>query len=169
MMIDHLGVSHSKAGILILFAIIGYIVATLIFGYLADFVKKIYLVFSGCLGIFSMSLPFIYSFEHASQAMVFLTCSLIGIFVGMMQGTLSPYVSSSFPTHIRATSVSCCYNFSSAIFGGSAPVISMWLVRTYGSPIYVAFFLMAVCSVSMLSMLYMIFISRNRNNAARAE
>lgn len=144
------------------------VAATLIFGYLADFIKKIYLVFGGCLGIFSMSLPFIYSFGHENQSVVFLMCSLIGAFVGMMQGTLSPYVSSSFPPHIRATSVSCCYNFSSAIFGGSAPVISMWLARSYGSPIYVAYFLMTVCSISMLSMLYLIFISRNRDNAVKA-
>jgi MHS family proline/betaine transporter-like MFS transporter len=166
MMIDNLGVTRGTAGVYMLYTILGYTFATLIFGFLANYMKKIYLLFFGCLGIFSLALPFINSFAQSSQNITLLMCILIGSFVGITQGILSPYVSSSFPSNIRATSVSCCYNFSSALFGGLAPVLSMWLVREYGSADYVGYFLMTMCSISMLSMLYMIFVLKNYDDAA---
>jgi uncharacterized membrane protein len=52
--------------------------------------------------------------------------------------------------------VAFCWNFTSVAFGGISPMIAMWLNDKFGGIEAVAFYLMSVCFVSIISLLYMI-------------
>ena len=79
---------------------------------------------------------------------------LLGILIGMTEGTLNPLVAESFPANIRVTSVAFCWNFTSVAFGGIAPIISMWLIENSGGIDTVAYYLMTVCTITIIITLY---------------
>ncbi len=150
MMMNFLGYDTYTAGKYNLLTVVSYTLATIIFGYLSDKIEKRYIIIFGTLGIFVVSYPFILSLKSDNSYILFFS-TLMGILIGMTEGTLNPLVAESFPTNIRATSVAFCWNFTSVAFGGVAPIISMWLIDKFSMVDVVAYYLMSACSITILS------------------
>jgi MHS family proline/betaine transporter-like MFS transporter len=154
MMMDFLHYDSHTAGKFNLFTVMSYTVATVIFGYLSDKINKRYIILMGAFGLLIAAYPFIYALKEGGPAFILLMCLLLGVLIGMTEGTLNPLVAESFPTNIRATSVAFCWNFTSVAFGGVAPIASMWLIENAGGVDSVAYYLMAVCSVTIIGVIY---------------
>ena len=164
MMIKFLNYSSHDAGKFNLFTVISYTISTVIFGYLTDKINKRYIILFGTIGIFLSAYPFI-AFLKAGDATLILWFSiLMGALIGMTEGTLNPLVAESFPTNIRATSVAFSWNFTAIAFGGIAPIIAMWMIEHLGGINAVAYYLMAVCSVTITVVLYLL-LKKKKNPA----
>lgn len=157
MMIDFLHFDPKVASLFNLLTVISYTLATLIFGYLSDKIDKRYIILTGVILMFISAYPFIMSLNSGNAPLIFILSLLFGTLIGMTEGTLNPLVASSFPTSIRATSVAFCWNFTSVAFGGVSPMVAIWLNEKYGGIEAVAFFLMTVCLISILSLLPKIY------------
>ncbi len=155
MMINHLGFENLTASKFNLLIVSSYTLSTLFAGYLSDIFNKKIMILIGIVGIFISSVPFVFALQNGDHKLIFIVSVLLGIFIGISEGVLNPLVAESFPVKIRTTAVSFCWNFSSVIFGGSAPLIVMSLIRFTGNIYYVSIYLMAACFVSFIS------ISRN--------
>jgi MHS family proline/betaine transporter-like MFS transporter len=107
--------------------------------------------------MFISAYPFILSLQSGDATFILIMSLLFGALIGMTEGTLNPLVASAFPINIRATSVAFCWNFTAVAFGGMAPMIAMWLNEKYGGIIVIAYYLMAVCVISLLSLSYIIW------------
>lgn len=154
MMIKFLGYSSQLAGKYNLLTVVSYTLSTILFGYLSDKVNKKYIILFGSAGILILAYPFICSLQAASSSCAILILSLLmGMLIGMTEGTLNPLTAESFPTNIRASSIAFCWNFSSVTFGSVAPIVSMWLIEKPGSVFAVAYYLMTVCIVTVITML----------------
>ena len=162
MMIKFLNYSNYTAGKFNLFTVMSYTIATVIFGYLSDKINKRYIVILGALGIFLAAYPFIFSLKIGVPPLILFFSVLMGVLIGMTEGTLNPIVAESFPTNIRATSVAFCWNFTAITFGGVAPIVSMWLIEHYGGVDVVAYYLMFVCVVTILVTCNYLVLSRRR-------
>lgn len=71
----------------------------------------------------------------------------VGLLFGFMVGPAPAMLTEIFPVGMRSTGASLSYNFAVMLFGGGAPFINGWLVRTTGdklAPIYFIFFAAAV-------------------------
>ena len=154
MMMDFLNYSGHEAGKFILFTVMSYTVATVIFGYFSDKIDKRIIILLGTIGIFCSAMPFINALKGGEASSILFMCLMLGTLIGMTEGTLNPLVAGSFPTNIRATSVAFCWNFTAVAFGGLAPIISMWLIENAGGVESVAYYLMSVCMVSMVAVLW---------------
>ena len=154
MMINYLNYDNHTAGKFNLFTVISYTVATLFFGYLSDKINKRYIIIFGTVGILLTAYPFILSLKIGASSFILVMSILLGILIGMTEGTLNPLVAESFPTNIRVTSVAFCWNFTSVAFGGIAPIISMWLIEHSGEIDTVAYYLMTVCTITIIITLY---------------
>jgi len=154
MMINYLNYDNHTAGKFNLFTVISYTVATLFFGYLSDKINKRYIIIFGAAGILLTAYPFILSLKIGASSFILVMSILLGILIGMTEGTLNPLVAESFPTNIRVTSVAFCWNFTSVAFGGIAPIISMWLIENSGGIDTVAYYLMTVCTITIIITLY---------------
>jgi MHS family proline/betaine transporter-like MFS transporter len=154
MMINYLNYDNHTAGKFNLFTVISYTVATLFFGYLSDKINKRYIIIFGTAGILLTAYPFILSLKIGASSFILVMSILLGILIGMTEGTLNPLVAESFPTNIRVTSVAFCWNFTSVAFGGIAPIISMWLIENSGGIDTVAYYLMTVCTITIIITLY---------------
>jgi MHS family proline/betaine transporter-like MFS transporter len=152
MMINYLNYDNRIAGKFNLFTVISYTVATLFFGYLSDKINKRYIIIFGTAGILLTAYPFILSLKIGASSFILVMSILLGILIGMTEGTLNPLVAESFPTNIRVTSVAFCWNFTSVAFGGIAPIISMWLIENSGGIDTVAYYLMTVCTITIITL-----------------
>jgi MFS transporter, MHS family, proline/betaine transporter len=152
LMIKFLNYDNRTAGMFNLFTVMSYTVATVIFGYLSDKINKRYIILLGAFGILLSAYPFIAALKAGTSPLVILMfCLLMGQLIGMTEGTLNPLTAESFPTNIRATSVAFCWNFTSVVFGGVAPIASMWLIEHFGGVEIVAYYLMAACIVTIIT------------------
>jgi MHS family proline/betaine transporter-like MFS transporter len=81
-----------------------------------------------------LSVPF---FLYISSARTFTSVALVslvaGSLYGLMNGAAPSMLSALFPTNVRYTALSVGYNSGVMIFGGFAPFISTWLVKSTGA------------------------------------
>ncbi|MFN7662561.1 MAG: MFS transporter [Alphaproteobacteria bacterium] len=149
MMIKFLNYSNQVAGKFNLLTVVSYTLATVIFGYLSDKVNKRYIILTGAMGLFLASRPFIHVMEMGLTVGILGMSLLMGMLIGMTEGTLNPLVAESFPANVRATSVAFCWNFTSVAFGALAPILSMWLINHGGGVHMVAYYLMTMCALTV--------------------
>lgn len=155
MMMDFLNFSSREAGKYILMTVMSYTLATVFFGYLSDKVDKKIIILLGSIGILCAAIPFVTVLKSGDVSSILIMSLMLGALIGMTEGTLNPLVAGSFPTNIRATSVAFCWNFTAVAFGGLAPIICMWLIENAGTVDVVAYYLMSVCTVSILGVLWL--------------
>ena len=144
MMIKFMNFDEHSAGLYNLLTVMSYTVATVVFGYLTDIVNKRYIILFGAVGLFLCTYPFILCLKEGNPSLILLVSLVMGALIGMTESTLNPIVAESFPTNVRATSVSFCWNSTAIVFGGSAPIIAMWLIEHFNTIDSVAYYLMAV-------------------------
>ena len=85
----------------------------------------------------------------AQQMMMFGTPSnfilgqtLLAVPLGMALGLQGAMVVEIFPLRSRVTSMSFAYSVTLALAGGTAPMVSSWLIRTFNNPMIPAFYIM---------------------------
>ncbi len=87
-------------------------------------------------------------FVYAMTAQV-----IFAIFLGFYIGPIPAVLVELFPTSVRYTGMAISYNICAAIFGGTAPMVSTWLIKTtgYNSVVAVYIILCAIISLFTLS------------------
>ena len=68
--------------------------------------------------------------------------TLLAIPLGMALGLQGAMVVEIFPLRSRVTSMSFAYSITLALAGGTAPMVSSWLIQTYNNPMIPAFYIM---------------------------
>ncbi|MDQ2140445.1 MFS transporter [Alcaligenaceae bacterium A4P071] len=67
---------------------------------------------------------------------------IISLFVAAFFGVFSTVMAEMFPANVRSVGMSMAYNVAVMIFGGFAQFIVTWLIRTTGSPMSPAYYVM---------------------------
>jgi MFS transporter, MHS family, proline/betaine transporter len=98
--------------------------------------------------------------ETRSFAGMLTTQCIAALLLALYSGVLPAILAELFPTRIRYTGLSTAYGLAVTIFGGFAPFISAFLVRTTGSPIAPAFYVMAAGLVTGIAAIFMTDRSR---------
>lgn len=152
MAIKFLNQSSSIANKFTLSPIIGFTIATILFGYLSDKINKKNLIFWGSFGIFLSIYPFILFLRQGISCMTLLFSFLMGALTGMVEGALNSIIAESFPTKLRTVGTSFCWNFTAFLYGGTALIVTTWLIGKCGI-VAVAYYLMTACSITILTVL----------------
>ena len=74
----------------------------------------------------------------------------IAIFISMYSGVGPAAIAEIFPTHNRSTWMTAGYALAVAVFGGSAPYLSIWMIEKLGTPIAPVYYLIAAAAVSFV-------------------
>ena len=80
--------------------------------------------------------------DGPSTQKLLVTQVVICAFVSVFFGLFSTVMAELFPPHVRSVGMSMAYNIAVMIFGGFAQFIVTWLIRTTGSPMAPAFYVM---------------------------
>jgi MFS transporter, MHS family, proline/betaine transporter len=67
---------------------------------------------------------------------------LLAVPLGMALGLQGAMVVEIFPLRTRVTSMSFAYSITLALAGGTAPLVSAWLIERYGAPLAPAYYVM---------------------------
>jgi MHS family proline/betaine transporter-like MFS transporter len=67
---------------------------------------------------------------------------LLAVPIGMALGLQGAMVVEIFPLRTRVTSMSFAYSITLALAGGTAPLVSSWLIETLGHPLAPAYYIM---------------------------
>jgi len=72
---------------------------------------------------------------------------------GAMYGPQAAMIAELFPTRIRYSGASIAYQLTAIFAGSLAPIVALWLYRSYGSALPVALYVAAACAISGVSAL----------------
>lgn len=75
--------------------------------------------------------------------------ALVGLFLGPMPAVLVEL----FPTAVRFTGMALSYNFAATLFGGTTPMVSVWLIDTTGDDLSIAYYIMICNLLSIVALL----------------
>jgi len=67
---------------------------------------------------------------------------LLAVPLGMALGLQGAMVVEIFPLRTRVTSMSFAYSITLALAGGTAPLVSAWLIGSFGVPLAPAYYVM---------------------------
>jgi MHS family proline/betaine transporter-like MFS transporter len=81
--------------------------------------------------------------------------TMMAIPLGMALGMQGAMVVEIFPLRTRVTSMSFAYSITLALAGGTAPLVSTWLIETFGQPLAPAYYVMLYGIIGLMLMLPM--------------
>lgn len=79
---------------------------------------------------------------------------IFGIALGFYMGPVAATLVELFPTNIRFTGLALSYNFSAALFGGTAPVVYLKLINVTGSIMSPIFYIIGFVILTLTTLLY---------------
>lgn len=93
--------------------------------------------------------PIFTLFEGGDVFTVGLAQALFAMLVGLYLGPMPAVLVELFPTSIRLTGMSLSYNIAATVFGGTTPIVSVWLIEHTGDNLSIAYYVM-ICNVCSL-------------------
>lgn len=72
--------------------------------------------------------------------------ALFALILGLYLGPMPAILVELFPTAVRFTGMALAYNFAATLFGGTTPMVSVWLIDKTGNNMAIAYYVM-ICNV----------------------
>jgi MHS family proline/betaine transporter-like MFS transporter len=98
--------------------------------------------------------PVFWLLTNGGVEMVMVSQLIFAILVGFYMGPVPAVLVELFPTRIRFTGVAASYNFSAAIFGGTAPLVATWLIKNSGRYDSVAMYIIFFAVLTLITLKY---------------
>lgn len=122
-------------------------------GAISDFIGRDKMLKYGAFVTIIFTIPSVKFMGSDSFAIKMVSLTSLGIVAGLMSGAAYIFVISLFRPQERFTGVSFSYNLGVALFGGTSPMISRWLVQETGISFAPAFYIIFV-TIMFLSIMY---------------
>jgi metabolite-proton symporter len=147
-----LGFSRRDFLIIQLFSILFFVVGIPSSALLADQFgrRKVLVVISALILVFGFSFSFFMESGSPSMITTFV-CIGMGL-MGLTYGPLGTFLSELFPTEVRYSGASLTFNLAGILGASFAPLIAIWLAKTYGIG-YVGLYLSIAALISVLALL----------------
>jgi MHS family proline/betaine transporter-like MFS transporter len=132
--------------------LIALIVGIPIMGMLSDRYGRRPLLMICCAAFIILPWP-LFTYLASGQvplAVLILIQIAIALLISLYSGAGPAAIAEIFPTRRRSTWMTTGYALAVAIFGGSAPYLSIWMIQKLGSPIAPVWYLIASAVVSLL-------------------
>ncbi|ODN41325.1 MFS transporter [Piscirickettsia litoralis] len=127
--INNYSVQHSET--LTFIGLISFSLSVFIIGAISDYTGRKKLIFTGALIFILFSLSFFKTIvEHRDNLAAWFI--LWGIISGLITGCYPCLLIELFPTNVRYSGVSFCFNIGFAVFGGLSPLIASLLIHLSG-------------------------------------
>jgi len=124
-----------------------------LFARLSDRIGRRWVYAFGGFGLAAWSFalfPLLASGDHRSIILAL----VVGLVLhGAMYGPQAAMIAELFPTRIRYSGASIAYQLTAIFAGSLAPIVALWLYRSYGSALPVALYVATACAISGISAL----------------
>lgn len=145
-----LGISKFDSNLVSLCVLLGIMVVIPFMGALSDRVGRRPIWFAASAGFILLSIPAFYLMQLGSLWLAFAGLAIIGFFTAFVGSVVASTLPAIFFTAVRNTGFSISYNVSTALFGGTAPLIITWLISIFDNDYIPAFYLMAAAAIAII-------------------
>ncbi len=137
------------------FATLIYAITIPVFGLFSDYFGKKLIMTGACMLMISCIYPLFLFILNGSVGAQLFGQSLISIMIGMFVGPLAMLSADFFPTEVRCTGVGMSLNISTAIFGGTTPLVCVWLAAISNNPITPVYYLIGSAVIALAIIVFM--------------
>lgn len=159
------GMAYSESSLITTISLIVYVVFIFGSGHLSDMFGRKKMLIIACVSFIVLTVPAFMLLNTGEFFTVLAVELVLCLALTINDGTLSSYLTETFPTSVRYTGFALSFNMANAIFGGSASFISTWLIATTGSNLAPAWYMVAVSLVALVAMI----MSHEHSNKDLAE
>lgn len=131
-----------------------YIGFVFISGRISDRVGRRKMLLAACIGFIVFTVPAFMLMGTKDFWTILIVEWILCLILTINDGTLSSYLTETFPTEVRFSGFALSFNMANALFGGSASYISFMLIQASGNPIAPAFYMVAIGVVALIAMLF---------------
>lgn len=129
-------------------------------GYLSDKFGRKRIMALGAIGMFVFVVPY-YALLGTHNFTIALLAQLAFLApLALYNSVAVTVIIEMIPTHVRFSTTNIGYNLGAAIFGGSTPLIASWLVHLTHDQYAPAYYLMAVCVLTMGVLFFVVETSK---------
>ena len=127
--------------------------ATPFFAWLSDRVGRKPIMMTGAIGMIVLAYPLIWMMHHHNDAMILTGQIGLALVLATYIGPVPATLTEMFSSKIRVTAVSVGYNITFAIFGGTTPMVAVWLIEKQHSDLAFAWYIIAAAIISLVIVL----------------
>lgn len=124
-------------------------------GALSDRIGRKPLFLSATICFLVLPIPAFLLIAQGTMLTTLLGLMLLGLGHVQLVGPLAATLPAMFPTKVRYGAFAIGYNVSTALFGGTAPLVNDYFVGTTGNDFFPAYYLMAAAAVAIIPVLLM--------------
>ncbi len=134
-------------------ALAAYIMFVFLMGYLSDRHGRKTMLVSASVLFIVLAVPLFQILGHGHFWAIVLVQIAFGALLAMNDGTLPSFLAEIFPTPVRYSGFALSFNTGNALMGGTAPLVSTWLISLTGNKLAPAWYLMAIALLALVAML----------------
>src|SRR5208283_1021618 len=142
-------VSSSAALTLNSIAIFCMLILTPLAGALSDRIGRKPVLIIGAAGLALSAWPLFWFMNTPHLPAILAGQCVFALFMSCY-GASPAFLVEAFPKHVRCSGLSIGYNLAQSIFGGTVPMVAVFLIKITGNPLAPSFYLGAACAVSLL-------------------
>lgn len=150
---DTVGLASAQSSTITTICLVLYVALVFGMGHISDKFGRKKVLIGACAAFILLTVPAFLVLNTAQFWPVLIVELAMCATLTANDGTLSSYLTETFPTSVRFTGFAFSFNLANAIFGGTAPFIATWLIYTTGSSIAPAWYMVAVAAVALVAMI----------------
>ncbi len=122
-------------------------------GALSDRIGRKPLLLAAEAGMLLLSWPLFWLMHHPSTPVILLGQAGFAVLIAFIGGVGAAMMAEVFPRRVRCTALSIGYNACFALFGGTAPMVAVYLIQRSHNDLSPAFYLMGAAAVAFAATL----------------
>lgn len=150
---DTVGMASAQSSTITTICLVLYVALVFGMGHISDKFGRKKVLIGACVAFIVLTVPAFLVLNTAQFWPVLIVELAMCATLTANDGTLSSYLTETFPTSVRFTGFAFSFNLANAIFGGTAPFIATWLIYATGSSIAPAWYMVAVAAVALVAMI----------------
>lgn len=144
------GLSLTHAYTANLVGMIIYAVLTPVIGRLSDKIGRRPSLIAHAVGLMVLAFPIYWLLSGGSYVLALVMQLPVMLLMALYSGAGTAGVTELFPSRLRYSALALPYNLSSAIFGGTAPFVTTFLIATFHTPLAPAFYVIIIAIPTLL-------------------
>ena len=150
---DTVGYDAGSSSLITTICLVAYIAFIFLSGRISDKVGRKKMLIGACVGFIVFTVPAFMLLGTMNFWVILIVELFMCLLLTINDGTLSSYLTETFPTSVRFTGFAFSFNLANAIFGGTASFIATVLIALTGSSIAPAWYMVGVAAIALVAMI----------------